>query len=63
MEKANEIEKKIHYIINIASDETPIYVSQELQPGTVTVMIMARTLMEAEQLYRTSTAEIFCEAR
>lgn len=38
-----------HYI-TIGADEKPICVSQEQEPGTVTVLITASTLEEAAKL-------------
>lgn len=40
------------YIITIGMDEEPLCVSQEWEPGTVTVLITARTPEEAQRLFR-----------
>lgn len=40
------------YIITIGVDEDPLCISQELEPGTVTVLITARTMEEAQRLFR-----------
>ena len=42
-------EKRIRYLITIDETETPAYVSRELQPGVITIMITARTPEEARQ--------------
>lgn len=43
---------KTRYIITIGEDEEPLCVSQELELGTVTVLITARTPKEAFQLFQ-----------
>lgn len=50
------IPKKTRYLITIDSEESPAYVSRELQPGVITVMITARTPEEAELLRKEQTA-------
>lgn len=45
---------EFRYIITIGADEEPLRISQEREPGTVTVLITARTPEEARRL--------FCEA-
>ncbi|MBR2896689.1 MAG: hypothetical protein IKC04_02215 [Oscillospiraceae bacterium] len=54
--KAQEPEKRIRYLITIDETETPSYVSRELQPGVITIMIAARTPEEAEDIRKESTA-------
>ncbi len=39
------------YIITIGADEEPLCISQERDPGMVTVLITARTMEEAQQLF------------
>lgn len=43
---------KTRYIITIGADEEPLCVSQEREPGTVTVLITAQTLEEALKLFQ-----------
>lgn len=43
---------EFRYIITIGADEEPLCVSQEREPGMVTVLITARTPEEAKQLFR-----------
>ena len=56
----NQVKKKIgqrfRYLITIDETETPAYVSRELQPGVITIMITARTPEEAESIRKESTA-------
>ena len=47
---------RFRYIITIDESETPAYVSKELQPGIITIMITARTPEEAESIRKESTA-------
>lgn len=47
---------KIRYMITIDEDETPAYVSRELKPGVITIMITARTPKEAEALRKEGAA-------
>lgn len=47
---------KIRYIITIDEDETPAYVSRELKPDVITIMISARTPEEAEALRKEGAA-------
>lgn len=48
--------KKTHYIIEIDRDEQPQCIERELKPGETTVFITARTLEEAEELYKVRAA-------
>lgn len=41
---------KTRLIITISDDEEPLCVSQELEPGTISTLITARSLEEALQL-------------
>ena len=56
----NQVKKQIgqrfRYLITIDETETPAYVSRELQPGVITIMITARTPEEAESIRKESTA-------
>lgn len=47
---------KFRYIITIGTDEEPLCVSQEREPGTTTVLITARTPDEAAQLFQVQKA-------
>lgn len=43
---------EFRYIITIGTDEEPLCVSQKREPGTVTVLIAARTPEEAARLFQ-----------
>lgn len=58
-----QAEKRIRYLITIDETETPAYVSRELQPGVITIMITARTPEEAEDIRKESTAIARTSAR
>lgn len=58
-----QAEKRIRYLITIDDTETPAYVSRELQPGVITIMITARTPEEAEDIRKESTAITRTSAR
>ncbi|MDD2955783.1 MAG: hypothetical protein PHD67_05640 [Oscillospiraceae bacterium] len=58
-----KIPKKTRYLITIDRDETPAYVSRELQPGIITIMITARTPEEAELLRKEQNAVLRSAAR
>ncbi len=45
-----------HYIIEIDQDERPQSIARELKPGETTVFITARTIDEAQELYKASAA-------
>jgi len=45
---------KTNYIIIVNEDEEPVCVSKELESGTVSRLIIARTLEEAAELLRKS---------
>lgn len=47
---------KIRYMITIDEDETPAYVTRELKPGVITIMITARIPEEAETLRKEGAA-------
>ena len=47
---------KIRYMITIDEDEAPAYVTRELKPGVITIMITARTPEEAEVLRKEGAA-------
>lgn len=50
--------KRTRYIITIGEDETPAACSRELQPGTITILITARTPEEAENMRKEYAAMI-----
>lgn len=54
--QARRIKMRFRYMITIDETETPAYVSRELQPGVITIMITARTPEEAESIRKESTA-------
>lgn len=56
MNPLKETKTRFRYIITIDETETPAYVSRELQPGIITIMITARTPEEAESIRKESTA-------
>ena len=58
-----QAEKRIRYLITIDETETPAYVSRELQPDVITIMITARTPEEAEDIRKESTAIARTSAR
>lgn len=49
-------EKKTRYIVTIGEDEEPAHAAAELQAGTVTVLITARTPEEAARIWKQSEA-------
>lgn len=49
-------QKKLRYIITIDEKETPLYAGKELEEGTITIMITARTPEEADALRKQSSA-------
>lgn len=49
---------KPHYIIEIDQDEEPQSITRELKPGKTTVFITARTIDEAQELYKASAARL-----
>lgn len=49
-------QEKTRYIITIGEDEEPGFAAAELQEGTTTVMITARTPEEAAVLWKQSEA-------
>lgn len=53
---ASSTQGKTRYIITIGDDEEPNFAAAELQEGTTTVMITARTPEEAAVLWKQSEA-------
>jgi len=49
-------QSKIRYYITIDENETPTYITKQLRPGVIGVMVTAGTLEEAGMLCRESTA-------
>lgn len=54
--QTNQTKTRLRYMITIDETETPAYVSRELQPGVITIMITARTPEEADSIRKESTA-------
>lgn len=50
--------KRTRYIITIGEDEAPAACSRELQPGTITILITARTPEEADIMRKEYAAMI-----
>lgn len=55
-DSARRAQEKTRYIITIGEDEEPGFAAAELQEGTTTVMITARTPEEAATLWKQSEA-------
>lgn len=50
--------RKTHYIIEIDQDEQPQSIARELKPGETTVFITARSIDEAQELYKANAAQL-----